>query len=196
MNISARQSRRVNECIEGIEALNMDIGAMRGGDGSGSFWGYSAELVITDFLDEENEYLYLEFGDYNETVNYQYTDKLAHAWQYHTVSVDRSASSCYSITGLGTSCSTPSTSHGGTTTGSYATLPVPKSQVFDWWATSLKDYVRIPKVHGGTTGKWVVGYVHPWTIISPSVTIGALSLSFSPFIGNEWEWENTFVISN
>jgi len=81
----------------------------------------------------------------------------------------------------------------GTTTGSYATLPVPNT-IFSSWSTSLTDYVRIPTIYGGTTGKWVVGYAHPWTVLSPSVSIGAVSFSFSSYIWDEWEWENTFTI--
>jgi len=55
-------------------------------------------------------------------------------------------------------------------------------------SNTLTDYVRIPKSFGDTTGKWVAKYAHPWTVVSPSLTIGPVSLNFSSFIRNEYEW--------
>ncbi|MBJ6361230.1 hypothetical protein ACFOQM_07990 [Paenibacillus sp. GCM10012307] len=56
------------------------------------------------------------------------------------------------------------------------------------------ETVRILKSYGGTTGKWVVSYAHPWTVISPSVSFGPISVDFGSFLGDEWEWENGFTI--
>lgn len=177
--------------IEGLEFTT--FGENLGSDASGDFRGYSA-LTYLGKTSGEFQYQYADWFHYDADVTYRTTDKIARAWQDHTVSVKRHGFGQWVVNGWYNDLSI-STHHNGGTTGSYAAIKLPSSSLFDKAYGYYYDNVNINKsVAKNTTGKWVVKYAHPWTILSPSVTIGAVSLEFSSYLGNEWEWESSFDI--
>lgn len=162
-----------------------------GSAGSGSFTGFSM-LQYVGSTSTEYEYDYTEWFFYDDDVQQKYTDKIAHAWQSHTTSVGREASASYRVLDYWSSW-TPPTSHNTSVTGSSASISIPNT-LFSEMYGYFGETVRIPKTNEGLTGKWVVKYAHPWTLLSPSIAIGPVTINFSAFLGDEWEWENTFTI--
>ncbi|XEC93725.1 hypothetical protein AB6A23_20565 [Paenibacillus tarimensis] len=188
--IKQQEAAKLNNSVQAnnFSALS---GPDLGSDGDGTFSGFSNLQYIGE-TDKEKEYTYAEWFFYNKNVNYHYTDKIAHAWQSHTKSIARSGSAQYYLFDKFHEM-TVTTSHEGSVTGSSASIKLPQT-FFESMFGLFYDDVRIPKTESGYTGKWVVKYAHPWTTVTPSVTIGPIGISFSTFLGNVFEWENTFTI--
>ncbi|REK76793.1 hypothetical protein [Paenibacillus paeoniae] len=164
-----------------------------GSERDGSFYGYSL-LMYRGSTAAELEYEYIEYFSYDANVNYKYTDRIAHAWNPHTVSIGREAGAQYKLFGIWANMNV-TTSHNDSTTGASASIKLPNTQIIEETFGYFIDTVRIPKIYSGTTGKWVVKYAHPYSVITPSVNIGAVSITYSPFLGKSWSWENTFTIA-
>lgn len=182
------------EKINTESALNLKIAPLdMGEDGSGSFRGWGT-LIYLGRSPNATEFEF-EYGDsfsYDEDVSRKYTDKIAHAWQSHTTSVNAYGEYWwYVLDYLGTKDLT--IKNEGSVYGHSGSFKHPDT-ITNESGGFLVDTVRIPVTNKGTTGKWVTRYSHPWTLITPDVTIGPLSLDFSSFVGDDWEWENTFTI--
>ncbi|HBS43653.1 MAG TPA: hypothetical protein DEA91_02810 [Paenibacillus sp.] len=162
-------------------------------DGSFSGWAslnyYGKSPNATEF-----EFGYGDNFSYNKSINYNYTDKLAHAWQSHTTSINAYGDYYYNLLG---GYYTPGVqiTNQGSLYGRVAAINLVNS-LTDSSGGWLEDRVRIPITYKGQSGRWVARYTHPWSPVIPSLTIGPVSLSFGTFIGDEWEWEweNNFTI--
>ncbi|WP_136608730.1 hypothetical protein [Paenibacillus dokdonensis] len=141
---------------------------------------------------QEFEYLYTDSFDWSTNPQNRITDTIAHAWQGHTTSISRKASTTTTVLGSNTYAS-PSVTFDNVSGDhfkfSYGTL-------FDSMYGYLQDTVRIPITNKGTTGRFVGGYVHPWTTVQPGLTVGPVSVSFGAFIGDEWHWDTTYTIDS
>jgi len=173
---------------KGISALGM------GSDGSGSFFGSSLLMFLGGPNSVEYEYEYYNYFSYNAYVSNTYKDIFAHAWQYHTVSWGNYGN--YSSCILPTICGngTYSLSHDGSTTGTKMTISLNGGSNVSKHEGYFSEIVRIPQSQKYSSGTWVVKYAHPWTLFIPSVNFGAASVAFGAFIGDEWDWSNTFTI--
>jgi hypothetical protein len=160
-------------------------------DGSFSGWAslnyYGKSPNATEF-----EFGYGDNFSYNKSINYNYTDKLSHAWQSHTTSINAYGDYWYNLLN---NTYTPGVTitNAGSVYGHVASIKL-VSSLTDNSGGWLEDRVRIPVSNKGTTGRWVALYTHPWSPVIPSITIGPVSLNWSTFVGDQWEWENTFTI--
>lgn len=194
-NINEIESLRQKEIAQINSKLNTNLTIEPLATGSvsdGSFSGSSSlSYQGKSPTAKEFEFSYRDNFSFNKNVSRKFTDKIAHAWQSHTTSVYNSGNWFWYLGN--TKIQNPLTlknegsvygrsgsfSHNGTV-----------GEIGGW----LTDTVRIPVSQKGTTGKWVTRYSHPWTALTPDVSIGPLSIDFSQFVGDEWEWENTFTI--
>lgn len=139
---------------------------------------------------KEYEYRYHDSFRWSRSPQYAYNDKLAHAWQTHSTSVSSEASIRYDLNGAYQYLSvTPEGVYGSSAKVNFT------SNFIGELSGYLVNVVRIPVSNQGTTGRFVAKYAHPWTILSPSISAGPVSIDFSTYIGDEWSWENTFTIS-
>ncbi|WP_419890797.1 hypothetical protein [Paenibacillus xylanexedens] len=154
------------------------------GSGSLSYIGKSPNA-------KEFEFSFRDNFSFSKNVSRKFTDKIAHAWQSHTTSIYNSGN-WWSYVGDTRIQNILSTKNEGSLYGRSGSFSHNGTigEIGGW----LTDTVRIPVSQKGTTGKWVTRYSHPWTALTPSITIGPISISYSAFVGDEWEWENTFVI--
>lgn len=198
-----REEVELIKTLDSIKANGFSIGdnlfstLKMGSVKDGSFYGTSS-ITYVGSNSSTWTYKYFNSFSFNKRLNYKYTDTFAIAWQPHTTSIGTSASAiAYSDMDLFTKPLTVTTSHGGTTGGRIAKIKHAHGDVSDKSTTGqLTETVTIPKNNSGETGKWVVRYAHPWSLLSPSISIGPLTIDFSAFWGDEWEWENTFTINS
>ncbi|MNI53373.1 hypothetical protein D3C73_1082000 [compost metagenome] len=141
----------------------------------------------------EFEFRYIDAFEWSSSPNYQYTDKIAHAWQAHTTSISSYARTIQTLPGA-----TNDNYLSVTSEGAYASSAEIQfvSQVFNNLKGYLVDNVRIPISNSGTTGKYVGAYAHPWSMLEPSISVGPISVGYGGFIGDEWSWETTYTISS
>ncbi|MDR9855664.1 hypothetical protein RJP21_18790 [Paenibacillus sp. VCA1] len=139
----------------------------------------------------EFEYRYHDSFDWSSTPQNLLTDTLAHAWQSHSTSVRSQAVTNTVVLGSN-NYKYPSVIPEGLY-GSYFKFAY--TTRFDSMNGYLYNDVRIPISEKGHTGKFVAKYAHPWTLGTPAVSIGPLSISFSSFIGDEWYWETIYTIN-
>lgn len=166
----------------------------------GTFYGTSLLYYLgTSPNGAEYEYEYYDVFTYEGHVSNAYKDTIAHAWQTHTTSIGREGEFWTCINSpYGSNCSdgTVTMGNSGSTTGAFMKFSLNGVNAINQRGGYFSDTVRIPKTQKNTTGKWVVKYAHPWSIFTPSVTIGVAGISYSSFIGDEWYWENTFIIGD
>ncbi|MFD2411986.1 hypothetical protein [Paenibacillus rhizoplanae] len=187
-----RQTEMKKLNLESDKSINVTPFAM-GSDGSGSFNGRGSLTYMGKSPNAaEFTYAYEDKWSFNQNVTQKFTDKIAHAWQAHTTSIGHSGGySWYVLNAWGNK--TLSYSNGGSVSGRIGSFTQPTG-IFSESKGYMADIVRIPVTNVNTTGKWVTKYTHPWTAITPSINIGIISLSIGTFVGDIWEWENTFTI--
>ncbi|WP_308722922.1 hypothetical protein [Paenibacillus polysaccharolyticus] len=138
-------------------------------------------------------YDYYNTASWAEPPYYKYIDKLANSWQSFATSVGREATLTTWLTPqLGNESKQQVTIegiNGSSVKFDHAGLYLYKNLV-------LKETVTIPVSYKGLTGKHIAKYAHPYTLLTPSVTVGPISLNFSNFIGSEWDWDVTFTIDS
>lgn len=140
----------------------------------------------------EFEYRYTDSFAWSKTPQNLYDDTIAHAWQTQGTSI-------FSDGQLTTKWLGNKDYHNLMVTpeGVYgSSAKVRYSMLFEEMTGYLANHVRIPVSYKGTTGRFVAKFAHPWSIIQPSISVGAISISFGPFIGDEWSWESTFNITD
>lgn len=139
----------------------------------------------------EFEYRYNDSFDWSSTPQNTITDTLAHAWQSHSTSVKSEAVTNTVVLG-NNNYKYPSVIPEGV----YASyFKFPYTTRFDSMNGYLVNHVRIPISEKGHTGKFVARYAHPWTLVTPGISAGPISISYGSFIGDEWYWETTYTIN-
>ncbi|PAF33562.1 hypothetical protein [Paenibacillus sp. 7516] len=178
-----------NELNTNITIAPLDMGSEADGSFSGKgVLGYVGKSPnATEF-----EFSYGDDFNFSKNVTYKFTDKIAHAWQSHTTSVRYYGEWWRYVLGDLTQKPLEIKNEGSVYGRSGAFSH--NGSVADETGGFLVDIVRIPVSYKGTTGKWVTRYSHPWSFIIPDISIGPISVDFSSYVGDEWEWENTFTI--
>ncbi|MGE7274864.1 hypothetical protein [Brevibacillus panacihumi] len=183
----------VNEDVTGdVTIAGTEIGDYEDGDFRG--WGY---IIYHGIEDSEYEYSYYTKFEWSSRPTLYFTDRVAHAWQYHTTSIRTSADydvTYFSSSGrkLGSIDYDPDTEQD--VYGSLAEIDIDYHEgIHDGY---LKDKVRIPKSHKGETGTFVSRYVHssaPKYVDGFSIGYGPISITIK---GANWvyPWRNKFTI--
>ncbi|WP_340025043.1 hypothetical protein MHI24_07645 [Paenibacillus sp. FSL K6-1096] len=60
----------------------------------------------------------------------------------------------------------------------------------------MQNNINIPVTYVGLTTNFSSSYAHPYTPLSPAVSIGPLAVSFSSFIGSQWTWGSSFTVGS
>lgn len=137
----------------------------------------------------EYKYLYTALYDWYALPLQRHSDTLAIAWQNHSSAVNGTYEAYYQVgsSWLNSPKSVDISSLYGTK--------------MDFWlqATSrqyglLIEEMRIPKTELGNTGQFAISYIHPYTAISPSISIGPVSISVGSFIGDEYNYRYSYTI--
>ncbi|MGO4528694.1 hypothetical protein AB4Z30_06400 [Paenibacillus sp. 2TAF8] len=138
-------------------------------------------------------YDYYNTAFWAESPYYKYIDKLASSWQSFATSVGREAKLTTwlspQLSNVNEKQVTIEGINGSSVKFDHSGLYLSKNLV-------LKETVTIPVSYKGLTGKHIAKYAHPYTLLTPSVTVGPISLSFSSYIGDEWDWDVTFTIDS
>lgn len=136
---------------------------------------------------------YTDTFNWSSTPNFTYTDKIAHAWQTHSTGVAKEGRMTTTVAPGYNNFYTLTVNSEGVY-GSSANIGYNTS--FSQQTGFIASTVRIPVSNNGTTGKYVSTYVHPWSVLQPSLSVGPISIDIGTFIGDEWSWETTFTISS
>ncbi|MGE7614756.1 hypothetical protein [Paenibacillus sp. NPDC101420] len=187
-----RQSEMKKLNLESDKNINITPFGM-GSDASGSFKAYGSLMYLGKSPNAtEFSYAYEDNFSFNSNVTQKFTDKIAHAWQSHTTSIDvRGDYSWYVLNSWGSK--NLQFDSGGSTFGRIGSFTQP-SGIFSESKGYLTDIVRIPVTNKNTTGRWTSKYTHPWTLVTPSINIGLVSVTIGTFVGDTWVWDNTFNI--
>lgn len=134
---------------------------------------------------KEFQYSYLTYYSMGETILPAAVDKVGTAWQVHATRTNAAAYTYTSPNSYYNTSVNVSSVYGTST--SYVPANV---------RGYMKNDVNIPVTLVGTTSSFASSYAHPYTVLSPSVTFGPVSVSFSSFVGPIFTWSSSFTIGN
>lgn len=135
---------------------------------------------------------YYNTATWAESPNYMYTDTLAHAWQSFATGVSRESTLTTWVTPQHSGITNPAVKIEGAY-GSSAKMLQGNYSSRHW---TIVETVHIPISNKRDTGKHVARYAHPYSIVTPSLTVGPVSLAYSSFWGKEWTWDTIYTIDS
>lgn len=135
---------------------------------------------------------YYNTANWAESPRQLYSDTLAHAWQGFATGVSRESTLTTWVTPQQGGTHYPAVKIEGAY-GSSAKMVQGNYYSRHW---TIMETVNIPVSNKGTTGKHVARYAHPYSPVSPSLTVGPVSLAYSSFWGDEWTWDTIYMIDS
>ncbi|NEW04777.1 hypothetical protein GK047_01925 [Paenibacillus sp. SYP-B3998] len=146
----------------------------------------------------EYKYDYYTSYNWNGPPNFNYEDSVGQAWQSHTTRVTTNGAHNYQ-----NNCLNPSTQQIPYDPNDDIKLSIGGSQskfelygsVCKQWG-ALHDEVRIPVGNKSQTGTFISSYAHPYSSAVVRAALNYLSISWDDFIGDEYNWVNTFTIGS
>lgn len=173
-----------------------EVSSLSMGSVSDGIFSAAAHVFYLGTTSNGAEYKYDYYTNYNWGAfpNFYWDDSIAQAWQSHTSSV--------TTNGAHNKLICPSSSY-QYPYGSDIKRSIGGSQAkfdLDGFACNqygaLHDEVRIPVGNNGQTGVFISSYAHPYTSPVVKALLGYLSISWDDFIGDEYNWTNTFTIGS